>query len=144
MFCGRAASKDLAQPFEHVPAEYGFFSEARVENHSVQGCRDRCPVSCQVMVGGIDGTRAEERHDDDLHQEFKCGAGRDADGNTADPAIRPHVADLAPGRPRPADPNEDQNRAQRYEEYVARQDDENREEPEGSEPAQIRGEMIAA
>src|SRR6202049_4027225 len=76
---GWALSEQLAESFEHVPAEYGLFPEPRDDNHGPYGCRQRSPVSCQIMVGLIIWIGPEKRHHDRLHEEFERDAERNAD-----------------------------------------------------------------
>src|ERR1700730_1792886 len=92
------SAKKLAEAFEQIPSEDCLFPEARADNHHEHHSRECSPVSCEVMVGGIDCRRAEEWHHDRLHQEFKRAAENDAGGQTAKPALRSHVADLTPWR----------------------------------------------
>src|SRR5258708_35531850 len=91
---GRLGSVRAAYPFEHVSAEYGFFPKARDDNHGPHSCRERSPISDQIMVGLINRIGPEKRHQDRLHEKFEWDAERDADEQARCPALGPHVADL--------------------------------------------------
>src|SRR5437899_10849760 len=124
-FCAGTSPKEFAEAFEQVPSENGFFSEARADNHREQYSGECSPVSYQVMVGEIDCGGAEQRHHDSFHQKIKRAAENDADGESPDPALRSHVADLTPWRIRSPGPQEYEKGAERFDNR-GQDDDENR------------------
>ena len=85
---------------------------------------------------------AEKWHDDRLHQKFECNAENNPDGQTAEPALRPHVPNLAPRSPRHAHPRQNQNRAERRNDKITGEDNEDRKYSDRSESAQTRGKTV--
>ncbi len=79
---GRAPSEQLAESLEHIPTEYGLFSEARHDNHGQHGCRERSPIPGQIMVSLIDWIGPEQRHHKRLHEKFE----QDSESNANDQA----------------------------------------------------------
>ena len=91
------------------------------------------------MVGLVDRRGAEKRHHDRFHREFERDTEKDADDERPRPTLRAHVTNLAPWRARQLRPHQYENRAQRNDDEIAAEDDENRENSERPESAQACG-----
>ena len=140
-FAPAPVPKSLPRRSNRNPPENGLFSEARADDHREHQSGECSPVSYHVMVGGIDFGGAQQRHHNRLHQEFKRAAENDADSQTSKPTPRPHVADIAPWRVRSPSPQKHQKAAERFNSR-RQDDDENREKPQRSKSAQLRGDGI--
>ena len=137
--CPPAPAEDLAEPLEQVSAEHGLFAEPRARRHRENHAGQRGLVSGEIVVRRIDGGGAEQRHHDRLHHQFECASEDDAESEAGGPAPRSHEADLQPRSARRPGPEQDQDRAQRCEEKIAREDQDDREESQRSEAAQPFG-----
>jgi hypothetical protein len=108
VFAG-AGSEKLSESFERIAPEESFLAEAGADKNDVHHFRERGGVPDQVMKGLVDRRRAQERHHDRFHEQFERTAERDPDRQTADPALWPHVTDVAPRRAREPCPDQHEN-----------------------------------
>ena len=128
--------EELAEAFEREPAKQGLLAETRADDDEIQHSGKRRGVPDQELVGLVDRIGAEQRHHDRLHDELERDAEGDADGQGAHPAPGPDEAELAPRRVRPPSPHQHQERAERNEQQIAGEDDQDREDPERPESSQ--------
>ena len=89
------------------------------------------------MVRRVDRRSAQQRHDDGFHDELEERAEQEADRDAPQPAPGAHEPDGRPRRLGRLHPREHQERAQWREEEVARENDEDREDPDRAEAPQL-------
>lgn len=135
-------TEEFTETLEHESPEHGFFPPSCADGDSEQHPRKRGRVAHEVVIGLIDRIGAEQRHDDRFHQKLEGDAERDADNQAPGAARRTHVADLAPWRTRPQDPQYHQHGTEGRHNRVAREDSENRNDSDRSDAAQLPGEAV--
>ena len=140
---GRARAEQPAQPLEGEAAKDRLLAESRADGDRIEDPRQRGSIAGQVVERLIDGVGAEQRHHDALHDQLE----RRAEEHTADA----RSATQRRGRTKPSSlkrdtgqpgPDEREDRAQRDEDGVAEQNDDNREQPQRSETTQRRGQPV--
>ena len=89
------------------------------------------------------GSAPQQRHHDNLHQELESDAESNTDEQGEGPALGPHEPNLTPGRARPPSPQQHKNGAERHNDQVAREDNENRKDSKRSKSAQANRDTIS-
>src|SRR5215475_15430140 len=138
----RALAEKFAETFEHPRAIQNFFAEAGGHDDDVKHWYNGLWIPGDKMISPVDRRRSKERHNKRFHRELERHAKDDADGDRFRPTTWPHKTEFTPRRVRNFCPNQNEDRAQRRDNKISAENDQDREDPERAEAAQSCRKLI--